>query len=882
MTGWRRWFQVGPRDVGADVDDEVAFHLEELERRLRSDGLTPDAAKAEAARRFGATAPVRSNTLAHAARTERRGRRLEWLGEVLHDLRFGLRLARRQPGFTTALLLVLTLGIGAHTAIATAFHAVLLRPLPYAEPERLVYLWETAPDLLGGRSEASFPDFLDWRAQAGDLFAGLEGYDPTNMVATGDGPARMLPGARVTSGFLDLLGVRPALGRAFRPGEDLPGGAPVAVLSHGFWLRAFGGDSGALGRSLALNGRAYQIVGVLPREFHFGALGNLDFMIPLDMGADTRAQRFNHWLNVVGRLRTGVTLAGARAGMETVVARVAAAHSESHAGRTGLVVPLSEEFTGSVRPVLIALAGAVSVLLIIACSNAGSLLLARSLSRVPELRLRAALGAGRGRLVRQLVTEAVALALIAGIGGAMVARIGIRLLVSAVPAGMLSSLPALRDLTMDWRVFGYAMAVSLLTGLAFGVVPGLGLSRSLAPGQLRATGRRGLRDGLVAGQLALTVVLLAIAGLLTRSLTSLARTDLGFSTDRTVTFRYSLSGPAYQEDTRQQRFADGLLERLRGLPGVRHAGAVTSLPLQPGGTNTFRVEGRPEPPPSAHPEATMRGVAGDYFTALGIPLVAGRTFTPDDAADRPPVVVLDESSARRLFGEPGVAVGARLRFYAFPDTVWTVIGVVGAVKTGRLDEPPPPTIYYSHLQAAENRLSVVVRLAGPVEALLSAARGLVAELDPAVPFYGAETLRDRVADSPAIFVRRYPLILIGGFGLAAALIAVAGLYAVLSHNVASRTKEIGIRAALGATPGALVRLVIRRGGLLVAIGMGTGLIGALLASRGVARLLYDVPPGDPVTLAAVALLLGILALGATWSPARRAARTSPLLALREE
>jgi predicted permease len=882
MSPWKKWLQVGPRNPEADVDDEIAFHLQELCRELEARGLTPAEARAEAARRFGAAAATKAAVLPHAERAERRARRVEWLSELWQDLRFGLRQARRQPGFTLTLLLVLSLGIGAHTAIVTAFHAVLLRPLPYADPSRLVHIWETAPDLQGGRSEASFPDFEDWRGQTRDLLTGLAGYDPTNMVLTERGPARMLQGGRVTAGFLGLLGVRPVIGRDFGAGEDQPGGSPVAVLGHGFWLRELGGDSAALGRSLVLNGRAYEIVGVLPRAFHFGSLGATDFLIPLDRAAQTRAQRFNHWLNVIGRVRDDVSLAQARSGMETVVTRLALAHAEDHAGRTSLVVPLRDELTGTVRPVLIALAGAVVVLLLIACINAGSLLLARALARMPELKVRAAIGAGRGRIVRQLATEAVALALVAGAVGAALAHLGLGVLVGAIPERVLSSLPALRAVSIDWRILGYTLLVSLLAGLAFGVVPGLRLSRDLGPGQLRNTRRSRARDLLVVGQLALTVVLLVAAGLLTRSLTRLVRADPGFTADRVVTFQYALNGPAYQDGERQQQFVEGLLERVRAMPGVQGTGAVTNLPLQSGGTNTFRVEGLPEPEPSARPEVTMRGVAGDYFQTMGIPLLAGRPLGRDDRDGRAPVLVLSESAARGLFREPAAALGARLRFYAFPDTVWTVVGVAGDVTIGRLDEAPLPTAYYSHLQNAENRMSIAARVTGAPETVLAAAGAAVAAIDPSVPVYRAETMADRVGNSPAVFLRRYPLMLIGVFAIVALILSMAGLYGTLAFAVTSRTRELGVRAALGATPGALIGLVVRHGGTLAAAGIAAGLLVSLAGARALAGLLYGIPAGDPPTLLAVAVGLAATALAATWIPARRASRLNPLIALKEE
>jgi putative ABC transport system permease protein len=888
IPGLRRVFQLsGARRVQTEVDEELRFHLDMRAAELVRRGLRPSDAREQALREFGDVREARGELAAIDRRRTARRDRAEWWSDLWHDLRFAARVLRRQPGFTVVVLLTLTVGIGANTAIFTVVDAALLRPLPYREPERLVHLWETHRGDVSDRSEASYPDFLDWRAQS-RAFAAIEGYDETNLTVTADGAEPlMLRGARVTPGFFPMLGVTPARGRAFIPEESVAGGAPVVLLTHGFWRRRFGGDPQVIGRSLTLDRRPFTVIGVLPRDFHFAPVDDAELWLPIDPAAQRTSERFNHWLNVVARLGPGVTLDGASSDLSTVMRRLGAQYPETNAGRGIGIVPLRDEIVGAVRPTLLVLFGAVGCVLLVACVNVAGLVLARSAARGREIAVRSALGAERGRIVRQLLVESALLAVAGGVLGAVTAQLGVRLIVAALPAEITNGMPYLQYLRVDGVVLAYAAGLAVAAGLLSGLAPALYVSRPSTTELLRRGGRGGsggakprLRGALVAAEIALTMVLLVAAGLMTRSLGQLLRVDAGFDAEHVLTARVALSGAAYDSAERQQRFFEALVGRVAALPGVRAAGAVLHVPLVGGGTNTFRAEGRPEPDPANRPEATMRGVAGDYFRAMAIRVVAGRSFTDRDRAGASPVLVVSAGLARRLFREGASAIGQQLRFYAFPESAWTIVGVVGDVKTGRLDAEAPPTIYYPHLQGAQNRMSIVARTVGDPAALAGAVRREVRALDPTVPVYQVRTMEEQVARSPAVFARRLPLRLVGAFAATALALAVVGIYGLVTYTVAQRTQELGIRIALGAQRRNILTLVVREGALLAAVGVSIGLVVALWATRMLGSLLYGVGAADPLTYVAVAVLLGGVALVASYVPARRAARIDPMVALR--
>jgi predicted permease len=882
--GFRRLLRIRPGS--AEVEQELQFHLDSRIEDLVRRGATPSDAHSQALAEFGDLGLTERELTASRRRLQTRRARADWRSDLMLDAKIAWRGLLRRPGLAASLLLILGLASGACGAIFTVVRAAYFAAMPYPDPGRLLSIYEIKPD--GGLSEASWPDYMDWRSQAAADFKGLAGYEEANVFVGEAGDTRMLRAARVTAEFFDVLGSPPNHGRGFRTGEDGPGGTPIAVLSHGYWQRQYGGDPTALGRIITINETPYTIVGILPRGFHFAPAGDADLWLPLDSDADLRTQRSDHWLLVVGRMAEGTSLRDARASLELVMSRLAGAYPESNKGRTVGVTPLRDFVIGEVRPALMALSFAVGLVLIIACANAAGLLLSRTLGRARELSVRMAIGATRGRVVRQLVTES----LLAGLGGAaigvIVARLGVRYLIGGLDDGALDHLPFFRNLSPDVLTIGFLALLAVITGVGSGLAPALVGARadaihSLAGSPRPTTSQRSgrLRDGLVAGQLALTLALLSATALMARSLLSLLSQDLGFQADQVLTGRVALSGPSWESSASQQRFFQDLIDRAKTIPGVRSAGAISSLPLNSGGTNTFRVEGEPEPDRASQPEATRRQVAGDYFQSMGIPLLAGRVFTPRDDSTAQPAILVSASLAKRYF-PGGAAVGRRLRFYRFPDTTWEVIGVVGDVTVGRIDAELPPIYYFSHLQVAANRLSLTVRTATDGAQVLPALRAELAKMGPGVALYQEAPMTTVISDSPAIVARRYPLRVIGAFAAVAILLAVAGVYGVVSNNVAERRREIGIRSALGANTAQLVGLILRRGALLVGMGLLSGGLLALLFSRALGSMLYGVRPGDPVTLGLVTLVLGVTTLVASWWPARRAGRVDPAEVLREE
>lgn len=875
------------RTVEREVEDEVAFHLASREDELRRAGLSADEARQRALGEFGDVEAARAELLAIDRPVARRRDRTERLADLRSDLELAVRRLLRSPGYLAAALVTLALGLGANLGIAAVVEAALLHPLPYPRADRLVLLWETKGGDGSDRSEASYPDYEELRAGAGSVLVGLEGFDPGNRTATVGGQATRVRVTEVTPAFLDLLGARFELGRSFRADESLPGGAPVAVLSHRYWREAFGGDPSSVGRSVTLDGLSYTVVGVVGPEFHFALGGDPDLWIPLSATAARRAQRFNHWLRPVGRLREGVTVEVAETALRTIMNRLAAAYPETNAGRGLDLVPLRDAVIGKIRPIVVGLAAALAIVLLIVCANLASLTLTRGLARSRELMVRIALGAGRGRVARLLLAESLVVAAVGAVLGALAAGPAVRAVLAAVPEGTRNTLPFLAEARVSGGTLLYGALLGLAVGLGFGAAPLVTLRR-LGPGALGAGGSRvvgggrgRLRPALVVGQVALTTALLVGAGLLTRSLLTLLREDPGFTTDRILTATVALDPPRYRDEAARVGYLEAVLAEAGRLPGVRSVGAVSELPLNGGGTNTFQIVGAPDPDPAARPEAVMRGVLGDYFETLQIPLVAGRRITADDHRRRSRVVMVNRSLAERLW-PAGHAVGSRLRFYAFPDSTWEVIGVAGDVKTEALDARVPSTIYYSAITGQDHRLSLTLATAGPPEELTSILQTILARLDPNVPGYSVATMREYVDRSPAVAARQLTLVVIATFAGLALLLALVGLYGTLAFGVAQRRRELGVRLALGATRGQVVRAVLVEGARLTVAGLGLGLALALVGGRALGGLLYSVRPDDPATYLGVAGLLGATGLAAGWIPARQAARVDPAQTLRND
>ncbi|HJQ21010.1 MAG TPA: ABC transporter permease, partial [Gemmatimonadaceae bacterium] len=883
----KRFFRLPTRGAGVeqDVDAEVEFHIAMRADDLIAQGLGRDSALRQAAAEFGDVADARRELSEIDRRRVATTEREEWWSGLAHDAGIATRAFRRTPAFTIVVLVTLAIGIGANTAMFSVVNAVLLRPLPYAEPERLVSIAETHGGDVAHLSEASYPDFLDWRRQR-DVFAAVEGFDESNVTLADAGGGELVGAARVTSGFFDLLGVRPLYGRGFDSADDAPLGTPAVVLSYSTWVDRFASDPGVVGRTMLIDGRAHEVRGVLPPSFAFAPAGDAQVWLPIGRNAEVRGQRFNHWVRVVARLAGGVSVDAARARMGGVMRDLAVRYPESNEGRGVQITTLVQDIVGNTERPLLVLLGAVAIVLLIACANVGSLVLARSVDRGREIAVRSAIGASRGRIVRQLLTENLVLAVAGALVGVWLASQSVGAFVARLPVSVLDQMPALRHASVDLRALGFTTAVALLTALLFGLAPALlATRRSVAEflrSDARAGGSRGrhrLRESLVVAEIALTLVLLVGAALMGRSVAALLRVNPGFSAERVATVRVALAGPRYAEQFAPSQFFAQAVVRVQRLPNVDAAGAISSAPLQGGGTNTFHVEGLPEPAPALRPEAVTRAVAGEYFRALRIPVIEGRVLNDRDDLHAPYAIVMSESLARQLFGHES-AVGRRVRFYAWKDSAWTVVGVVGDVKTDALDQPVRPTIYYSHLQGPANRMSIVARSRGDAASLVPSMRRIIAELDPTVAVYRGGTMSEYVSASQAVASRRYVLFALGAFAAIALFLAIIGVYGVIAYNVSQRTREIAVRVALGAQASQVLTLVLGEGLRVVIVGLAIGAAVALAVSRTLASLLYGVGSHDLTTYASVSALLLLVAMLATLLPARRTLDVDPARLLR--
>jgi len=804
---------------------------------------------------------------------------------MLQDARYALRMLARSPAFTLAAVATLAVGIGANAAIFSLVRAVLLRPLPFAQPERLVALWEANDGKGWSRMPASPPNYLDWKAQSRS-FESMGAYTDTTLVATerGGSDAQRLDGAAVTSGFFETLGVSAVHGRVFRESETSPGHPAVVVLGHAVWTRRFGADPGIVGRTIRLDGDAYEVIGVMPASFRFPE-PTADFWVPLSFPADVGTQRGAHYLDVVARLRPGVTAAAARAEIRGIADRLRVAYPRSNTGYTAGATPLSESLVGEVAPALTMLLGAVGLVTLVACANVENLLLARAARRRPEIAIRTALGAGRARLVRQLLTESAVLAVLGAAAGLALAEASLDSIVRLAPA----SVPRLAQVRLDGGVLLFTAAWTVASVAIFGLAPALAALRSRPMHALRGHGadaggpprRVGARQILVVAQVALALVLSAGAGLLIRSLARLSAVDPGFRAEGGLTYSLTLPGSRYPNEAACGAFVDRLLERMQALPGARSAGAIFGLPLT---GMSFSSSFRPSdaPPADDEPSAQLRLATRSYFGTMGIPVVAGRGFTEADRRGAPIVILISESAARKFFPR-GDAIGRRLRFGARPSQTRVegeVVGVVGDVRDAELGAGPTPEFYGSLEQVPTDQFHVVVRAAGAPDRLAASARAAVASLDPELAVSGLSTLDDVVRRSVAR--PRFMVQLLLVFASLALLLCAIGVYGVTAYAVSRRTREIGIRMALGADRASVRAMVLREAARLAAAGVGLGLAGAFAATRLLRGFLFEIGPADPLTHAAVAVLLGAVAVAASALPARRAARLDPIAALRTE
>ena len=807
------------------------------------------------------------------------------MNKLIQDLRYGIRTLLKRPGFSAVAVVTLALGIGASTVIFTVVDAALLRGLPYKQPDRLYHLWERTPKQDFSKREFSYPDYQDY--QQNTVFEGLAAYTGGGAILSGSGEPERIGAPRVSANFFNVLGVDPLIGRTFQAGEDVPNGPRVTVLTYGLWQRRFGGNPGAIGQAVTINGDSYTVVGVLPADFQF-ALRNADLWIPYQPTPNQLTRRFLHGTNLIGRLKPGVTPAQADSEINVIASRIEQQFKDSHAGTTARVVPLQEEVIGTVRPILFVLLAAVGFVLLIACANVGSLMLTRSLSRQKEVAIRAALGANRWRVVRQLLTEALLLSLAGGVFGLLIAYWGVPALVATLPQNQLNALPFLKTVHIDLSILGFSFGLSVLTGIVFGLVPALQSSRLDLNEVLKEGGRQAsagtgqrLRSALVVSEIALAVVLLIGAGLMMKSLLRLLDTNVGFNTENLLTMGIVLPPAKYQDPNQLSIVYTQLDERVRSLPGVVSAGRVDILPLTGGNTTRFNVDGDPIPPPGKETEANIRVVNETYFQTIGVPLLAGRVFDQRDDLNAPTVVIIGKTIADRLFvgRDP---VGRQLRYPSIQVPPVTIVGVVGDVKITGLDEELRPVLYYPFRQGGGTAANLVVRTNTDPTSLASTVRNEIRNIEGEAAILNVNTMETVISQTPASFMRRFPALLIGIFAVVALLLASIGIYGVVSYSVSQQIHYIGIRMALGAGPGDILRMVLKQGLLLAVAGIVIGVVAAVGLTRFLATLLYQVKATDVTTFGIVSGTLFVVALLACYLPARRATKVDPLVALRYE
>lgn len=802
------------------------------------------------------------------------------------DVRYSGRTLAQNPGFTTVAVLTLALGMGATTAIFSVVNAILLRPLPFYESDRIVVIHNQFLALNLKYASCSVADYYEYRKQTG-IFDEVAAVGASSYNLTGvDRPERVL-GAESTATLFPLLGLRPVAGRVFSAEEDQPGRNLVVVLDEGFWRRRFGADPGIVGRAIRLNEQSYTVVGVVPAALHF--LAHIELWTPVAFTEEQKSpeRRRNRALFVMARLRPGVSLEQARAGMNTFAAALAKEYPNSYPRSTGwgIVVPrLSELVVGEMRPALLLLAAAVGLVLLSAAANVANLLLARAVGRSREMAIRLALGAGSWRILRQLLTESTLLGLLGGVAGLALAYGGVKLLVAAGP----QNVPRLHEVGMDGRVLAFTFLVSLMTGLLFGLAPAVQalrgrLHESLKEGGRGASGglaRHKMRSLLVVAEVALSLVLLVAAGLLLQSFRRLQRVDTGFRPEGVLTFRISPPQARYPEPGETARAVEQIAERVRALPGVVAVGAVSTLPFSnSNNSGGFTREGQDQAPDGSLPLADFRVVSPGYFEALGIPLLQGRLFDATDRSDAPGVALVDEKLAQQYWPNRD-PIGKRVRRPG-PQASWfTVVGIVGHVKHAQLDAESTGALYFSYLQNRPPGMTFVARTAGPPRGLAGALPAVVASVDQDLPVFEIRTMEQRVLES--LTPRRFAMYLLGIFAAVALALSAVGIYGVMAQSVTQRTHEIGIRMALGAEPRDVLRLVVGQGMVLAATGLAAGVAAALALTSWMSRLLFGVQPTDLLTFLAVSALLAAVALAACYLPARRATRVNPVEALRHE
>jgi putative ABC transport system permease protein len=866
-----------------DIEEELRLHIEMETEANIGRGMSPAEARREALRVFGNASSIKD-----VAYQVRGGGMLE---AFLQDIRYGARVLLKHKGFTVVAVLTLALGIGANTAIFSVVNELLLRPLPYRNADQLVMVWEVTSK---GRGEnpTSRTNFRTWREQS-KSFESMAAFTDQRLNLTGGGEPEEVAAQLATPELFHVLGIEPILGRGMTEEDARPGAPNVTVLSYGLWQRRFGSDPKIIDKPIMLNGSPFTVIGVMPANSQLyikkrSSTGRpADLWAVLDMPTEGDAAIHGRFLSVVGRLKPGATLEQADAEIKTIEARLGEDDPSHSKGWSAQAIPLREQFVGNVRPALLILLGAVGFVLLIACANVANLLLSRAAAREKEIALRTALGASRMRVVRQLLTESVLLALAGGLLGLLFAWWGISALVMISPRDLIN----LQGVGINAAVLLWTLAITLVTGIIFGLAPALEATRlnlndALKEGGKGAGGQgsrsQRLRSILVIAEVALALVLLVSAGLLVKSFVRLQKIETGFDTENVLTMVLRLPASKYKEDSQMVAYFRQASERIGPLPGVRSVGIVNYLPLYggPGTGTSFTIEGRPELPPEQRLSTEVRAVDHGYFNTMGIPVLRGRNFTDIEDREARHVVLISESLARKHFpGEDPIGKHIAVNIFDKPNPT-EIIGIVGDVKYGSLTDEAEPTAYFPHSELTYPFMTLVIRTNGDPAAMAPAVERELRMIDPDQPVSDVRTMNQVMADTRAR--ARFNTLLLGLFAGLATLLAAVGIFGVMNYSVALRTREIGIRMALGAQPARVLMLILKQGLLLTLIGIGIGLAGALTLTRVMSSLLFGVEATDPVTLAAIALLLMIVSLIACYIPARRATHIDPMIALRYE
>jgi macrolide transport system ATP-binding/permease protein len=861
------------RELADEIEGHLQMHIDDNIRR----GMTPELARRDAILKLGG---VESTKQAYRER-----RTVPFLENLLRDVRFAIRQLRKNPGFTSTAIVMLALGMCASVAIFAFVDAALIKPLPYRNPARLVGVYENVPLIQCPQCPLSYPDYLDWK-KLNTVFSSLAAYEHMGASLSTPTGAQPASGARVTDGFFRTLGVTPVLGRDFYAGEDLPSAPRAVILSYAVWQQRYGGKADILGRTVTLNGAPNTVIGVLPREFHFAPAEPAEFWAALHAASECDLRRSCHSLLGVARLKDGVSVQTALANVTSIAQQLEKQYPENRGQGAGLI-PLAEAISRNIRPILLLLLSGAGLLLLIASVNVASLLLVRSEGRKREIAVRSALGAGRGRLISQFVTEGLVLVVAGSALGLLSASWVMQLLTRLIPANMLASMSFLDDLGLNVRVVAFAGAIALVAAVLFSLTPALHMSLSetregLAEGSRGSAGNtwRRLGSKLVVLELATAMVLLVGAGLLGRSLYRLLHVDIGLRPDRLITMFVAAPDSSYGKDVQAIALERQVVSRIESLPGVKSVGISSDLPVNGWGDTTWlRVLGRPWH--GEHNEMPERDVSSGYFTTLGATLLRGRYFNEAEDASKPHVAIINQAFVRQYF--PGEdPLGKQLSFLSDPPKPIEIVGIVEDIKEGPLDTTNRPVLYIPFNQTAGSYFNVVVRTLQSGPSLLPTVAAAIHRIDPGIVTGGEATMSARINDSQSAYLHRSSAWLVGGFAALALLLGVVGLYGVVAYSVSQRTREIGVRMALGAQRGSVYRLILKEAGWLTAVGIVIGLVCAVAAATLMRGLLFGVRSWDVPTLAAVAAALGVAALLASYIPARRAASISPVEALRAE